>query len=175
MGPRGARALAEASAFPGLRVLDLQRRNQLGVAGAHALARWRSLRGVHTLHLPLEEADPEPVLRPLLDSGTLRTVRRLDLWGPHEEAGDVVIQALARADLPALSHLAMARLVNSPSFRAKGARALLHADSFRELAILWARLTKVPKTTRIALRERLLVFDSQSDSGLDRPLMTYRA
>jgi len=172
MGPRGAEALADSAAFPKLRVLNLQRRNHLGVTGVKALSRWSSLRGVHTLYLPLEEPEPAAVLAPLLESGSLHRVRRLDLWGPEEEGGDAVVEALVRADLPVLSHLAMA---HAPSFRSRGAKALLSSGGLPELAILWARLKKVPKAARLALGERYLVFDSEWDSGLDSPLGVYHA
>ncbi|HEY4118565.1 MAG TPA: hypothetical protein VGM56_11955 [Byssovorax sp.] len=167
VGPAGVAAVADAEAFPRLRSLTVFGGRDLGAAGFEALARWASSSELHTLYAPLEDEGAAQAIAPLLASPAAARLRRLDLYGPTLERGDAVIRAIADAHMPKLTHLAMARHVNAPSFLTGGARALLTSTSLPRLTILAARLLKVSKATKDALRARFAVLDSQGLGSVD--------
>ena len=167
IGPAGITALADAEAFPRLRSLTLFGARDLGATGFDALARWASHTELHTLYAPLEDADAAGAIAPLLASPAAERLAQLDLDGPTLARGDAVIQAIAGARMPKLTHLAMARHVNSPSFFTAGGKALLASTSLPRLTILAARLLKVSKATKDALRARFAVLDAQGLGSVD--------
>jgi hypothetical protein len=112
IGPAGARALADCPALAGLRVLDLGL-NRIGTEGARALASSPHLANLRELGVSWNNLDGEAVLA-LASSGCLGQLRILQVGsGRRITVPDKALRALAES--PHLPNLVAVEVAGGPS------------------------------------------------------------